>query len=229
MSRARYEPNSDAKNFRKHLTNNVILVAGEAESVSLEDDDPIFVAVVVNVTGYGPHPGAIYAHQNRFHASGDSALEGAFELLEEWEQEHYPAESEEDEEHRTETFDGLTWKLTPQEFEEAIRGTPAVKFFDLDLENDDEEEEDDEDEEEDEGSVLEEAPGGARPDSIEVYWDETDHNNVGWAYDAHYPGRRHSSGEIDGRRNCGDATLTSRARAAVGYPGTRIPVKIHRN
>lgn len=140
----RHKTNTDANHFVGHLKNNVILVAGEAESIDLDDEDPIFVAIVVNVTGYGPHPGAIYAEQNRFHANGDSALEEAHEILEEWEREHYPAESEEDEEHRTETFDGLVWKLTPQEFEDAIRGTPAVKFLDLEDElGEDEEDEED--------------------------------------------------------------------------------------
>lgn len=140
--RDRYKPSSDAKDFENHLKNNVILVAGEADSVSLDDDDPIFVAIVVNVTGYGPHPGAIFAHQNRFHATEDSALEGAHEVLEEWEREHYPAESDEDEEHRTETFDGLVWQLTPEEFADAICETSAVKFLGLEDEFEEEDEED---------------------------------------------------------------------------------------
>ncbi len=99
----------------------------------------------------------------------------------------------------------------------------------LDDEDDEEGDEDEDDleeeaEEETEENVLEESHG--RPEHIEAYWDTSDPNNVGWAYRTHYPGGHQESGEIEGRRDLSDSTLTSRARAAAGFPGTRIPVKI---
>ena len=129
-SRARLEPIADAKHFREFLINNVIVVEGEADGVDLDDEDSIFVAIVYNVTGTGRLPAAIYAGGK----NGDHALEEAHQILEEWEEEHYPYEDDEDEEHRTETFDGRVWELAPEEFEEAIRGTGVEKFFEHELE-----------------------------------------------------------------------------------------------
>lgn len=134
------------KDFEKFLDEAVILVAGEASSVIDPYAEEVHVAIVFNVTGYGPHVGAIYADQNRFHAGSDEALQGAHELLEEWEEEHYP---DADAEHRTETFDGRTWTLPAREFADAIYGRKAEEF--IDVEGDDEEAE--EETEEDEGTV----------------------------------------------------------------------------
>ncbi len=91
---------------------------------------------------------------------------------------------------------------------------------------DDVEEGDDEDDVEEE-SVLEESGSRGKPDHIEVYWDDQDSKNTGWAFRAHWSDGHEESGEIEGRSDMSDATLTSRARAAVGYPGTRIPVRVH--
>jgi hypothetical protein len=128
--------------FAEFLDKAVILVAGEASSTVDPHGEEVHVAIVVNVTGYGPHTGAIFVDQNRFHASPDTALEGAFEELEEWEREHYPM-SEEDEERRTETFDGRAWTLPALAFTEAIYNTKAEQFIDV-LEDEDEPEEDEE-------------------------------------------------------------------------------------
>jgi len=130
------------EDFAEFLDKAVLLVAGDASGTIDPYAEEVHVAIVVNVTGYGPHVGAIYVDQNRFHASPDTALEGAFEELEEWEREHYPM-SEEDEEYRTETFDGRTWTLPALAFTEAIYNTKAEQFIDV-LENEDEPEEEEE-------------------------------------------------------------------------------------
>ncbi len=135
--------NNDAANFREVLEKGVILVGGEIvdnNSISLDDDDPVSVAIIVDVQGYGPHVGAICATQG---GHIDSALQAADEILEEWTLEHYP---DSDPEHFTETFDGIMWELTPQEFADAIKGTKAAEFIEID----------EPEEEEDEEGVLEE-------------------------------------------------------------------------
>lgn len=130
----------DAAHFREVLEKGVILVGGEItdnNSISLDDDDLISVAIVVNVTGYGPHVGAIGATQG---GHIDSALQAADEILEDWEMDHnqeYFAELEKehgDEAHAvfTETFDGFMWELTPREFADAIEGTGVEKFIEID-------------------------------------------------------------------------------------------------
>jgi hypothetical protein len=138
----------DAKEFREFLEKAVLLVGGESESAIQLDDDPVFVAIMFDVNGYGPHVGAIYAMQNRFHAHADTVLQAADEILEEWTRDHYPPD-EDEEDSFTETFDGRTWKMSAEEFAEAIEGTEAAKYIDV------EEAEEDEASEVDEG-VLEE-------------------------------------------------------------------------
>ena len=129
----------DAESFREFLEKGVILVDGEAEgSIDIDDDDPVFVSIVVNVTGYGPNTGAIYAMQNRFHGNSDEPLQAAYEILEEWEREHNPdyyekLENEYGEDASdvaTETFDGMSWELSAKDFVDAIEGTEATKYID---------------------------------------------------------------------------------------------------
>lgn len=134
--------NKNVKDFEDVLEKGVILVDGGADGyidIGAEDDDPVWVSIVVNVEGYGPHTGTIYAYQNRFHGNPDEPLQNAYELLEEWEREHhgdYLKELEEEYGDRanevfTETFDGWSFKLDPREFGEAIRGTKAEKYIDV--------------------------------------------------------------------------------------------------
>jgi hypothetical protein len=139
--------NSKTKEFAEFLDKAVILVAGESSGHIDPHAEEVHVAIVVNVTGYGPHVGAIYVDQNRFHASPDGSLEEAHGLLEEWERDHYP---EADEDTRTETFDGRTWTLPALEFTEAIYNTKAEQFVDVLDEEDEPDEPPDNDEDEEE-------------------------------------------------------------------------------
>jgi len=228
---------TDPNHLREILEKGVVLVGGEVvdnNSIDLDSDEPVVVAIVFNATGTGRQPGAISAAQGDH---PDAALEVAHEILEEWEHEHYGRD-----EHATETFDGQIWELPVDAFLEAIEGTEAEKLLDIvggeDNEEIDEEEEEEVDEEEvddetDEDADLRESSRNDRPDDIRVYWDRQDPRNEGWAYNAYWRDERgrithEDSGPIEGRRDMSDATLTSRARAAVGYPGTRIPVEVVR-
>ena len=133
----------DLKNFKETLEKGVILVGGEVvdnNSIDPDDDAPVSVAIIVDVTGYGPHVGAISAVQG---GHPDAALEVAHEILEEWERDHYP---EADEDTRTETFDGQVWTLPVEDFVAAIKGTPAEKHIDI-VEYEDEDEDDETDDE----------------------------------------------------------------------------------
>jgi len=122
--------NRDPALLRQFLQASVILVDGGAESIiNVRDRDPVFVSIVVDVDGHGPHQGAIYAHQNRFHANADTAMEAAFELLEEWIREHYHPNDPDD--SFTETFDAAGWKLSAADFADAIEGTDAAKFIEV--------------------------------------------------------------------------------------------------
>lgn len=135
---------NDVDNFKEVLAKGVILIGGEVvdnNSIDAEDDTPVAVAIIVNVTGYGPHIGAISAVQGHI----DEALNVAHEILEEWEKDHNPdyyAELEKEygdraDEVFTETFDGIMWELPVEEFLSAIEGTAAEKFIDV-VENEDE-------------------------------------------------------------------------------------------
>jgi len=129
----------DAKEFREWLEEGVILIDGEGDPINLDDETPVHVAIAVDVLGYGPHTGAIYAMQNPFHGSADAVLQAAVEVLEEWKMQHeqdYLKELEEEYgddafEVFTETIDAVTWKLTPQEFAAAIKGTDAEKYIEV--------------------------------------------------------------------------------------------------
>ena len=130
----------DPKHFRSYLDNTVILVDGETVdngSIDIDNNDPVFVAIVVNVTGFGRHPGAIAAIQG---GHPDQALEVAHERLEEWEHDHYGDDIS------TETFDGQTWELSAEDFVNAIEGTEAAKHIDV-VEYEDGEDDIDEDDE----------------------------------------------------------------------------------
>lgn len=74
----------DIEDIRRALTEGCFPLRGcESEgTIDLNDSDPVYIAVAVEVYGYGPHPGVMYVDQNRYHASADSALQGACEILE---------------------------------------------------------------------------------------------------------------------------------------------------
>jgi len=145
----------DLENFKETLEKGVILVGGEVvdnNSIDIDDDTPVSVAIVVDVTGYGPHPGAISAVQGHV----DAALEVAHEILEEWTREHYPPADADADETLTETFDGIMWELPAEDFVAAIKGTAAEKYIDVVEyeEEDDEEEPEDEEPEDDDDDVF---------------------------------------------------------------------------
>lgn len=134
---ARLQLNRDAKHFRQWLDEGVHLVGGETDGyVDVgKRAEPVHVAIVVDVTSYGPHQGAIYA-QNGGHI--DHALQEAYDVLKTWKMEHYPEYYKElEKEHGddadgvfTETFDALIWQLDPREFAKALKGSKAAKYID---------------------------------------------------------------------------------------------------
>lgn len=140
----------DSKHFREVLDEGVVLVDGDADGsvdIGAGKGDPVWVGIIVDVRGYGPHTGAIYVMQNRFHGNADEPLQEAEDLLEHWKHDHekdYYEElvadeikegvSEDDAHQRAEeifreTFDGWSFKLDPREFGEAIKGSEAAKFI----------------------------------------------------------------------------------------------------
>lgn len=142
---------TDAQHLHDILEKGVLLnkdrVGGD--TIDLGDTTPVCVGIIVDVNGYGPHVGALYVEQNRFHGHPDSALQAADEILEEWTLENTSKEDIEALEAEygdewmsilTETFDGWAFKLSPQEFVEAIKGTDAEKLIDIEEKEEEEEE-----------------------------------------------------------------------------------------
>jgi len=139
----------DAEALAEMLDQGVILVGGDAEGdIDLDEDTPVYVSLVMDVSSYGPHTASIYAVQNRYHAhSPDAALQPAFEIHEEWMKERYDDHlkdlyadakkeglSDEDawqraDEYFRESINGTGYKLTPMEAFEAIHGTDAAKYI----------------------------------------------------------------------------------------------------
>jgi hypothetical protein len=140
----------DSKHLRSVLDEGVILVDGDSDGtidVGADKDEPVWVGIIVDVSGYGPHTGTIWAMQNRYHGNADEPLQEADELLEQWKHEHYEDHykelvadaikdglSEEDAYQRAdewfrETHDGWSFKLDPREFGEAIKGSKAEKYI----------------------------------------------------------------------------------------------------
>jgi hypothetical protein len=130
----------DAEHLHDILDKGVMLAEDRVDgSVDLNDPSPVYVGIIVDVSGYGPHVGAMYVFQNRYHGHPDTALQEAHQILEEWTIEHYPEHIEELEKEwgdewssiLTETFDGWAFELSPQDFVNAIQGTDAEKFIDV--------------------------------------------------------------------------------------------------
>jgi hypothetical protein len=140
---------TDAAHLRDILEKGVILDKDRVEgSVDLNDESPVYVGIIVDVSGYGPHVGAMYLDQNRFHGSADGALQEADQILEEWMLEHYAEDfAKLEREHGddamdifTENFDGWAFKLSPREFVDALEGTPAEQLVDVEEEEEEGEE-----------------------------------------------------------------------------------------
>ena len=124
---ARVDLERDPTSLKEFLRRSVLLVGGDVDGgggIDMNDRDPVYVAVVVDVTSYGRHQGAIFAVQNRFRGHLDAALEGGAVILEEWLREHYGIET-------NENFEARAWKLSADEFAMAIRGTDATKYIEI--------------------------------------------------------------------------------------------------
>lgn len=127
--------------LREFIDKAVFLVDGEG-TVRLDDEDVVEIAIIFEVSGYGPHMAAIFVDQNRYHASPDTALQGAYEILEQYKWDNYSDEYEDlvedfgeqevqDYGMFTENFDGCVWTLSPEEAAATIEGTKAAKFIDI--------------------------------------------------------------------------------------------------
>lgn len=130
----------DAEALAEMLDKGLIVVAGDEEgAINLDDDTLVFVGIIFDVSGYGPHSGSIYAMQNRYHNHVNAVLEAADEIHEDWMREHYSDHLKElyqdarkkglseekawqqaDESFR-ENMQGYAYKLTPMEAFEVIR------------------------------------------------------------------------------------------------------------
>lgn len=136
MAARKRSPVADIVELKRLLKQAAILVDGGADLYN--ERDRVHVALVFDVSGYGPHPATIFASQQHV----DAALEDAYGLLEEWAINHYPKhladlEKEYGDQGRevfTETFDGRWFTMPFRDFARAIRGTKAEKYIDLDVE-----------------------------------------------------------------------------------------------
>jgi len=126
-----------ARNFREWIE-DVVLRAGEGEIDASPDADTVCVAIVVDVTAYTGNSGSIYASQDQ---SEDKVLQEAYDILETYERERMSKEewarlekeaeasNMDPDELMTETYQGKSWALTPEEFEWAIHGSTRVAQF----------------------------------------------------------------------------------------------------
>lgn len=129
-----------APDLKGLLENGVILRDGEGW-IKLTDEDPVHIAIVADVQGYGPHEAAIFVDQNRYHASPDLALQGAYDILEQYMMNHNADHvkelmdewGDEWDSILTETFDGWTWKMSADDAVAVILGTDAEGFVQIDF------------------------------------------------------------------------------------------------
>jgi hypothetical protein len=63
---------------------------GQDATIRLDDTDTAFIALVAEVTSYGPHPGTVAIDQNRYHGSVDTVLQTALGDLEDELRERHP-------------------------------------------------------------------------------------------------------------------------------------------
>lgn len=157
MPRSRFEPSGNWKDLRQFIAGeetkygrapSVYVRAGEG-SIDLKDTDwkslsigatsLVHIAVVFNVQGFSGHTAAIAADQNRYHASPDTALQAAYEELENYEIDSdpdYVAELEDEWGDEwtsilTETFDARLWTLSARDAVRALEGTVAADYIDI--------------------------------------------------------------------------------------------------
>lgn len=126
----------EALGLNRYL-DGVVIVDGEG-TIDLNDTDPVFVGIVHDGSGFTP-AAAIFVDQNRHHASHDSAIQGAFEIMEAkaLEDEEIVAEHQEEwgdrwQEILTESFDGKAFQVTPEDAVRLIdRDGKAAEFIDI--------------------------------------------------------------------------------------------------
>lgn len=114
---------TDKKRLEEWLEKGVILIAGEG-SFDLDDNDPVYIGIAVEVSGYGPHVGAIFVEQNRYHASADSALQGAVEVFDEY--------MRDDKNYQEEWREAVDDKLKELAKERGFNVSKAVKLWKAD-------------------------------------------------------------------------------------------------
>jgi hypothetical protein len=126
---------SDEKEALARMLDEGVILQGGEGSVDLSDDDPVYVGLVMDVSGYGPHTASIYVEQNRYHGSRDSALQGAYEIHEEWMREHYADHLKELYEEALKEHNGdedAAWQQADEYFREDMDGRAyAVSATDL--------------------------------------------------------------------------------------------------
>ncbi len=143
-------PSTDPDHLHDFIDRSVILRDGEG-LIRLDDQDPVHIAIMMSVEGFGPHEAAIFVDQNRYHASPDTALQGAYEILEQYWMDNYQnlydelvqdhgKQTVDDFGMFTETFDAALWTLSAEDAIAALKGTRAEHFIDIDEEVEDEEE-----------------------------------------------------------------------------------------
>ena len=133
---------SDGKERLEDFFRNFVIVGGEG-TINLEDEDPVHIGVIYEVWSNVGGGAAIYVDQNRYHASGDTAVQEAFDIYQNWlldyhKDDKYLEELQEewgDEwlDILTETVDGFALEMTPQEFAEVFEANKD-KFDKADIE-----------------------------------------------------------------------------------------------
>lgn len=130
----------DAEQLHDILKKGVMLGADRVDgSIDLNDPSPVYIGVMFDVSGYGPHVGALAVTQG--YGSVDESLQAADEMLEEWLLKYHEDDGYIDELQRewgdewmtilTENFNGFAFELSPREFARAIQGTDTEKFIDV--------------------------------------------------------------------------------------------------
>lgn len=137
---------ADTEDFERYLQ-GVVILDGDG-IVRLDDEDPVHVGIVHDSSGYNPGA-AIFVDQNRYHATQDTVIQEAYDILfhKDMENEEHVKELQEEwgdrwDEILTEAYDGKAWTMTIQEFAEIFNKHPDIfKKTQIAVWDDDEEEE----------------------------------------------------------------------------------------